>query len=134
MLANVRKSNSISFFVGKSITDRDEHGGITTDQHASGEAPKISDYNDIHHFICEKLAEIRLTSIDVLEQEMVSNGGDLDIDSEEGASVAYGLEGAIGRKLVGSQDIKRENFTSIKRLSDLLHRNMLKSLKKGTQK
>jgi hypothetical protein len=110
------------------------HGGITTAQQESGKIPKISNYDDIHRFIRHKLAEIRQMDANILEQEIVHNGGDLDIDSEEGAGIAYGLEGVVGRDLVEPQDLKPDNFTSIKRLSDLLHKNMQKSPKKNSQK
>jgi len=65
---------------------------------------------------------------------MTRNGGDLDIDSEEGASIAYGLEGVIGRKLVEAQDLKRENFISVQRLGSLLAKNVQKSPKKSAEK
>ena len=68
-----------------------------------------------------------------LEQEIEHNGEDFGIDSEEGAAIAYGLEGAVERELVRPQDLKPENFTSVKRLSDLLYKNMQKPIRKRPQ-
>ena len=70
---------------------------------------------------------------DALEQQIVHNGEDLGMDSEEGAAIAYGLEGVIGRELIGQRDLKPENFTSVKRLSDLLYKNMQKQSRKRPQ-
>ena len=75
---------------------------------------------------------------ETLEQQIERNGGDLEIDSEEGAGIAHGLEGDIGRELIARQDLKREKFTSIARLAGLLDKNLQgppkKSLRRSSRK
>jgi hypothetical protein len=78
--------------------------------------------------------KLRFVDTDTLEQELARNGGDLDIDSEEGAAIAHGLEGAVGRELVGPKDFKRENFTSVERLADLLQKNLQKPVRKSSHR
>lgn len=101
--------------------------GTSTEQQASNNSLWVSSQEDIHRFVFNKLAEIRFVDANILEQEATQNGGDIDMDSEEGAGIAYGLEGVVGRELISSKDLKPENFTSAKRLADLLYKNLKKT-------
>jgi hypothetical protein len=105
-----------------------------TDQQTSNSINEAASYEDVQRFVFDRLVEIRFIEADILELEIAQNGGDLDIDSEEGAGIAYGLEGIIGRELIGPKDLKRENFNSVKRLSDLLYKNLQETSGKGSQK
>ncbi len=135
ILTNVGKSIDLNCVDGNlDVRCNNKHGGNTTDQQTSSNLQKISSYEEVHRFIVDGLVGLRFVDTNTLEQEIVHNGGDLDIDSEEGAAIAHGLEGVVGRELVAQKDFKRENFTSVKRLADLLQRNLQKPVRKGSQK
>lgn len=101
--------------------------GRITEQQAYNSSFWVSNYEDVHQFVINKLAEIRFVDANILEQEVIQNGGDLGMDSEEGAGIAYGLEGVVGRELIARNDLKPENFTSAKRLAELLYKNLQKT-------
>jgi acyl carrier protein len=96
----------------------------------SEEIQKEPNSENIRRFVLEKLAEIRVTKANVLEQQAVANGGDLDMDSVEGTAIASGLEGELGRSLVRPEDLDLKKFTSVKRLTDLLHSSLENPVKK----
>ncbi len=90
----------------------------------------ISTPDDVRHFILEQLAEIRLVDASILKQEIAHNGGDLEIKSDEGTSITGGLEGVIGRELAGPEDIDPRHYTSVERLTHLLHESLQKPPKR----
>lgn len=87
----------------------------------------INGYDSLHHFVLEKLAEIRGSTIQEIEQELHAQGGDMEIDSPEGVSIANGLEQHLNRSLVTMADLHPGNFTTFGRLSVYLDRSLQRS-------
>jgi hypothetical protein len=81
----------------------------------------VSSPDDIRHFVLTELAKIQASTVPEIEQQIQGQGGDMEIDSPEGVSIAHGLEGHLGRDLVKASDLLPNNFNSIESLTKYLY-------------
>ena len=89
-----------------------------------GSGQRIESRDDVLHFILESLGDLRVEPIDKLQQEIEKSGGDLEIESQEGVGIIGKLEGIVGRSLAGPEDLKRDQVTSLKNLTDLVYKSL----------
>ncbi len=94
----------------------------------------ISSREDIQRFIFESLAGMRMMEVSALEQEAEHNGGNLDIDSVEGVGIVGKLEGVLGRRVAGPEDLGPQQNSSLKNLTNLLHKSLQTSSQKGKKR
>ena len=81
----------------------------------------ISSLDDTRQFVLAELARIQDSTVPELEQRIKEQGGDLEIDSMEGMSVAHGLGGYLNRDLVEAGDLVPKNFNTIEKLTKYLY-------------
>jgi len=90
--------------------------------------------DEIREFILSELADIRMTDQNTLTQQIIAQGGDLEMKSDEACSITGSLEGKLGRELVGPEALDPTHLTSVNRLSAILHESMHQPPKKTTGK
>ena len=78
---------------------------------------------DVERVLIEQLAYVRACERAELERTVESSGGDLEIDSKEGQTIAIRLELALDLEgLIRPEDQKSENLTSLSSLAALIER------------
>ena len=81
--------------------------------------------NDVESVLIEKLAWVRGRDEDQIRVLVQEAGGDLELDSKEGQTVAVMVGLAFGAEdLIRPEDQKRENLTSIGSLRELLEHRL----------
>lgn len=87
---------------------------------------------DIRDILIEQLAYVKACARDDLDKQIDEAGGDLEIDSKEGQTVAIRVELALGLEgLIKPEDQKRDNLTSISSLAALIERRQAEREKEG---
>lgn len=88
---------------------------------------------NVRDILIEQLAYVRACDPAGLESEIKSAGGDLEIDSKEGQTVAIRVELLLEMEgLIRPEDQKRENLTSISSLEALIERRRAEREKEGS--
>jgi acyl carrier protein len=77
----------------------------------------IPSRNEIRSRIVELLAEVLATDLPSLEMDISSQGGDLEIDSQQAEPILARLERDYDRKLPSVGDLDPEQFNSIEILT-----------------
>jgi hypothetical protein len=78
---------------------------------------------NVRDILIEQLAYVRACEQTDLKSEIESAGGDLEIDSKEGQTVAIRVEVVLDMEgLIKPEDQKRKNLTSINSLETLIER------------
>ncbi len=111
------------------MKDRDSQ--VPINRTPSHPTPSLS-REDIDARINEALARVRATDLSMIEQEITSGGGSLEMDSMEGVTVIAILEGVLGRTLPGPEDLKPDQYTSTKTLGDLIEQKLRESSRSHT--
>jgi hypothetical protein len=76
---------------------------------------------DIRSTLIKELAYVRACEVDALLKSVEDAGGDLEIDSKEGQTVAIRVEIALGMDgLIRPEDQTSENLTTIASLEALI--------------
>lgn len=78
---------------------------------------------DVKQILVEQLAYVRACEPSELRAEIDAAGGDLEIDSKEGQTVAIRVEMVLDMEgLIRPEDQTRENLTTLSSLLDLIER------------
>lgn len=87
-------------------------------------SPDIVDSEKVRSALIDAIADVRCAERGSIEQEILSNGGDLTVDSLEGVAAICSLESKLGRPLAGPDDLEPEQFTSLSALVALVLRHL----------
>jgi hypothetical protein len=88
---------------------------------------------NVREMLIDQLAYVKACSRDQLDAQISDAGGDFEIDSKEGQTVAVRVELLLDMEgLIRPEDQKRENLTSINSLVALIERRLAERQKEGS--
>ena len=101
---------------GQQTTSANDHLRLLT--------PSSMSEDEVKQFVAAKVAEIRDCSNAEIKEQIAAGGGNMALRSPECVAAIAALERALGRKLVGAKDLKKNELTALDTVSKLIVRQL----------